>query len=465
MDEPNSEWTKNPTMESLLSSNLFSCPSCGQTGLVREQTGIACPRCSTLYPVLNGVVDFFFQSLENRAPDGIAGVDETFVRTLVRQIPLSDTDENIRLVREILTRLSTKSRSGHHLAEIHSIAKRFGIAEEETATTGSIPGTFRSGSKKNIDFCIQYEKHYIPTMLPPGTTIFRNVRFTNNGRFPWSSNTASPVHMSYHWYNLRNECVCWDGVRTSFPVDILPGMTLSLPLCIVTPDIPGEYLLEVCLVQEDIRWIEETKIGISVSITCSDCCSTMPIDRYQLQPDYAQDHALAAGILADYVVRRNQNPIRILEIGGGCHPQSAMLPDCSLVTLDISLPLLEIGSIFFRERGRHDILFVCADGTNPPFAPETFDGIVIFSSLHHIPEPVLFLKNLNRILKPGGFLGIFCEPVSSTMEDENLKEELRKGINEQVFSIDEYHMMFESAGFFTVSARLDGGSLKTILLK
>jgi SAM-dependent methyltransferase len=51
-----------------------------------------------------------------------------------------------------------------------------------------------------------------------------------------------------------------------------------------------------------------------------------------------------------------------------------------------------------------------ADAQALPFADRSFENIVMFDVLHHIPCPRLFLTEAERLLKPGGLL-IALEPV------------------------------------------------------
>lgn len=44
------------------------------------------------------------------------------------------------------------------------------------------------------------------------------------------------------------------------------------------------------------------------------------------------------------------------------------------------------------------------DALNMPFDDASFDFIVSSNMLHHVPYPVSFLKEMNRVLKPGGLL-------------------------------------------------------------
>lgn len=42
------------------------------------------------------------------------------------------------------------------------------------------------------------------------------------------------------------------------------------------------------------------------------------------------------------------------------------------------------------------------DALNVPFPPQTFDFVIANNMIHHVPYPIRFFKEMNRILKPGG---------------------------------------------------------------
>lgn len=90
-------------------------------------------------------------------------------------------------------------------------------------------------------------------------------------------------------------------------------------------------------------------------------------------------------------------PGRLLDIGGGSAHFKAARPD------SVSLDLLPFRGID-----------VVADGHALPFAPGSFDGIVMLDVLHHLQRPVVFLREASRVLKVGGRLAMI-EPGMSTV--------------------------------------------------
>ena len=50
-----------------------------------------------------------------------------------------------------------------------------------------------------------------------------------------------------------------------------------------------------------------------------------------------------------------------------------------------------------------NIEFIEADATDLPFEPRSFDIVLSFGVMHHISNWLIALKEINRILRPGGY--------------------------------------------------------------
>ncbi|MBQ4107473.1 MAG: methyltransferase domain-containing protein, partial [Lentisphaeria bacterium] len=57
-----------------------------------------------------------------------------------------------------------------------------------------------------------------------------------------------------------------------------------------------------------------------------------------------------------------------------------------------------------RQYGSRRLDFVCADALSLPFEDGSFDVVVSFESIEHLPSPETFVQELHRVLKPRGLL-------------------------------------------------------------
>lgn len=103
------------------------------------------------------------------------------------------------------------------------------------------------------------DSHKHPLIWNAGKYEFLKVQVYNESRFRWGGRIA-PVRLSYHWYSSSRKLVVFDGERTELPPEGLgPKESININMNVLSPEIPGNYLLEITLVQEYFNWFE--KIG------------------------------------------------------------------------------------------------------------------------------------------------------------------------------------------------------------
>lgn len=92
---------------------------------------------------------------------------------------------------------------------------------------------------------------------------------------------------------------------------------------------------------------------------------------------------------------------RVLDNGCGTGILFQALPDapCTLYGIDISKGMLT----YARPRSRRLVL---GDSQNLPFRSASFDLVVGRSLLHHLPDPGRGIREIARILKPGGQVAV-----------------------------------------------------------
>jgi protein-L-isoaspartate O-methyltransferase len=100
---------------------------------------------------------------------------------------------------------------------------------------------------------------------------------------------------------------------------------------------------------------------------------------------------------------------RILEIGPGTGYYTLDLaawvgPNGEVEIFDIQQEMLDHTMRRARERGAANVTTTLGDATSLPYDPESFDAVVLVTVLGEIPEGDTALREIRRVLKPGGRL-------------------------------------------------------------
>ena len=78
----------------------------------------------------------------------------------------------------------------------------------------------------------------------------------NLGSQTWPSTGERPVRVSYHWAARGGEIVVFDGDRTPLDRDLAPNATARLWASVRAPEAPGDYILQLSMLQEAVGWLE-----------------------------------------------------------------------------------------------------------------------------------------------------------------------------------------------------------------
>jgi hypothetical protein len=88
----------------------------------------------------------------------------------------------------------------------------------------------------------------------------------------WITEGNKPVYLSYHWLDENGGTVIFDGFRTPLPwKEIPPGNRVQATVMVEVPKEPGNFILELTLVQEGVTWFEERdfmteRLAVKVSL-------------------------------------------------------------------------------------------------------------------------------------------------------------------------------------------------------
>jgi len=102
-----------------------------------------------------------------------------------------------------------------------------------------------------------------PTALrcAPGAVIPLQIIVRNAGTETWSatSDHEGPysVRLGNHWRRRFWRTVRFDDRRAALPHDVAPGETATMGLPVTAPETAGTYVLELDMVQENVRWFAQ----------------------------------------------------------------------------------------------------------------------------------------------------------------------------------------------------------------
>jgi len=103
---------------------------------------------------------------------------------------------------------------------------------------------------------------------------------------------------------------------------------------------------------------------------------------------------------------------KVLDVGAGSCPYRHLFAHCKYETQDF----VALRGDQLRNGGYGDIDYVC-DLTAIPVPPGSFEAVLCTEVLEHHPEPIAVVKELGRVLVPGGQL-ILTAPLGSGIHQE-----------------------------------------------
>jgi 2-polyprenyl-3-methyl-5-hydroxy-6-metoxy-1,4-benzoquinol methylase len=79
-----------------------------------------------------------------------------------------------------------------------------------------------------------------------------------------------PVHLAYHWLKTSGQYLIFEGERSRVTPDTRSSGSDIYEMGVTAPDVPGNYVLRITLVQERIRWLDQVpyRVYCDVPIAC-----------------------------------------------------------------------------------------------------------------------------------------------------------------------------------------------------
>ena len=184
--------------------------------------------------------------------------------------------------------------------------------------------------------------------------------------------------------------------------------------------------------------IEKTRRGFEETFAAG--------DSYNWQ---SRDEEHLGKILGFINIREN---MRALDLGTGrgylAFPIAREHKDCEVVGLDIVNDALNQNRERAAEEGLRNLSFISYDGIDFPFEDGSFDLVVTRYATHHFPDIEHSIKEVSRVLKPGGKLFI-SDPYPNECDVERFIDDymrLKKDGHIKFYTKDEWVEICSKAG-------------------
>lgn len=158
---------------------------------------------------------------------------------------------------------------------------------------------------------------------------------------------------------------------------------------------------------------------------------------------------------------------KLLDVGTGTARIPVLIcqqrPQWQITAIDLAKNMLDIGSQHVEKAGlQTQILLECVDAKHLPYPDENFDLVISNSLVHHLPDPLPFLLEIKRVLKPNG--GILLRDLIRPIDEETVnnlvksigteysthQKQLFRDSLHAAFTLDEVDRLISTAGLLNV---------------
>lgn len=141
------------------------------------------------------------------------------------------------------------------------------LHEDYTPTSAPIPSAKWCGphellkmtalNREQVEGVSVSVRSRVPSSVRPTQLFWLNVELQSSVD-PVHPCPPMPVRLSYHWVLAQSgRAVIWDGHRSGIFPGVWPTQPESCAMNIVAPEAPGDYFLQITVVQDGVCWLEE----------------------------------------------------------------------------------------------------------------------------------------------------------------------------------------------------------------
>jgi len=154
-----------------------------------------------------------------------------------------------------------------------------------------------------------------PITVHAGCRFSIETRVRNTGAVCWPSlgqpGGAYWLHLGDHWLDSAGTVIAFDDVRVCLPHDVASGETVWMTIEPFAPNQPGDYFIELDLVQEGVAWFKDrgaSSTTVPVHVTDSD----VPVQAKALVPRMEM-HCVPSEQVVRLVERSTAEVVEMLE--------------------------------------------------------------------------------------------------------------------------------------------------------
>ncbi|WP_437811345.1 class I SAM-dependent methyltransferase [Sorangium sp. So ce1078] len=123
----------------------------------------------------------------------------------------------------------------------------------------------------------------------------------------------------------------------------------------------------------------------------------------------SMDHAAVNTAFCDALLSHNPDLAYALDVGTGTCLLPIELcrrvPTARIKAIDLSASMLGLGRRHVEQAGLNAVIAIALqDAKALPEPDDTFSAVLSNSIVHHIPEPMEVMREMHRVLRPGGLL-------------------------------------------------------------